>query len=165
MLFRSTVTGLTITSAPLATLTTTPGPTPTGAVQFLVNNAPVGSAVALSSGGVAQYTFNTSCSTLGQQNLTAVYSGNATYTGSKGPALSTGQVTGTGGTVFSSNGSIITAPLILTVAAGTCPSFSMAPTGSGVTINGSNGTVTVAAGGTIPTVSIKIGRASCRERV
>jgi subtilase family serine protease len=131
------VTGFTVTTAnPLVTV---PGPTPTGTVQFLVNNAPVGS-VALNSGGLAQYTYNTSCSTPGQQNITVSYSGDVTYAGSVGPALTTG------GTNSTNNGSSQTSPLIVTVAAGTCPSFTLSPSIS----------VPVAAGATIPPETITL---------
>jgi subtilase family serine protease len=136
----ATVTGFTITSAPLATLTTVAGPTPTGTVQFLVNNAPVGGLVTLSPSGVATYTYNTSCSTLGQQNITVSYSGDVTYAGSVGPALTTGAASST------NNGSSQTSPLIVTVAAGTCPSFTLSPSIS----------VPVAAGGTIPVETITL---------
>ena len=133
----ATVTGFTVTTAnPLVTV---PGPTPTGKVQFLVNNAPVGTAVTLNS-GVATYTFNTSCSTLGQQNITTSYSGDVTYAGSVGPALTTGGANST------NNGSSQTSPLIVTVAAGTCPSFTLSPSVS----------VPVAAGGTIPPETITL---------
>jgi subtilase family serine protease len=128
----ATVTGFSVTTG-------AQGPTPTGTVQFLVNNAPVGTAVTLSS-GVATYTFNTSCSTLGQQNITASYSGDATYAGSVGPALT---ILGSNPT---NNGSSQTSPLIVTVAAGTCPSFTLSPSIS----------VPVAAGATIPPETITL---------
>ena len=132
------VTGFTVTTAnPLVTV---PGPTPTGTVQFLVNNAPVGGLVTLNSSGVAAYTYNTSCSTLGQQNITASYSGDVTYAGSVGPALTAGGANST------TNGSSQTSPLIVTVAAGTCPSFTLSPSVS----------VPVAAGGTIPAETITV---------
>ena len=122
-----------------ATVTGSSG-TPTGTVQFLVNNlaAPGTSLVPLTN-GVATYTFVTSCNTLGQQNMSAVYSGNATYAGSKGPVLATN------GANQTSNGSYATTPLIVTVTSGSCPDFTITPAQS---------TVTVAAGGTIPAVTI-----------
>ncbi len=113
--------------------------TPTGAVQFLVNNvaAPGASSVALS-GGVASYTFVTSCANLGQQMMSAVYSGDGTYAGSKGPVAS-------GFATQTSNGTFVTTPLVVTVSAGTtCPDFSLSP----------SSTVPVAAGATIPAVTI-----------
>jgi hypothetical protein len=112
-------------------------------VQFLVNNTALGSRVALA-GGVASYTWTPSCSTLGQQSLTAVYSGDSNYQGSIGPALTAN------GTGNNSSGAIINTPLIVTVTPGTCPSFSVAGP------SGSNTTVTVAAGGTIPPVTITV---------
>jgi hypothetical protein len=122
-----------------ATVTRSSG-TPTGTVQFLNNNLTLGSAVPLVN-GVATYTFVTSCNTLGQQNMSAAYSGDATYAGSKGPALSAGGATQT------SNGSYTTTPLIVNVTSGSCPDFTITP---------SQATVTVAAGGTIPGVTISV---------
>ena len=136
----ATVTGFTITSAPLASLTTVPGPTPTGTVQFLVNNAPVGSPVTLNSSGVATYPYVTSCSTLGQQNITASYLGDGTYAGSVGPVLTAA------GAIATTNGSAQTLPLIVTVAAGSCPSFTLSPSAS----------VPVAAGAIIPAETITV---------
>ena len=113
--------------------------TPTGSVQFLINNVAVGSAVTLTS-GVATYAWTPSCSTLGQQSITAVYSGDSNYQGSIGPALTANP------TSTNSSGAIINTPLIVTVTSGsTCPNFMVtAPAGN----------VTVAAGGTIPPVTI-----------
>ena len=123
--------------------------TPTGTVQFLVNNvaAPGSSAVALSS-GVASYTYVTSCASLGQQMMSASYSGDATFAGSKGPALTSGFGTQT------SNGSFATSPLIVTVSSTTCPDFSLTPSATGSTASGGNLSVVVAAGGSIPAVTI-----------
>ena len=113
---------------------------PTGSVQFLVNNVAVGSAVTLNSSGVATYAWTPSCSALGQQSITAVYSGDSNYQGSVGPALSASSAS------LNSSGAIINNPLIVTVTAGsTCPSF---------TVTAPAGNVTVAAGGTIPPVTI-----------
>lgn len=128
-----------------ATVTGSAG-TPTGTVQFLTNSTALGSPVTLVS-GVATYTFVTSCSTLGQQNLAAAYSGDATYAGSKGPVLAAGEAGVTGGAGVASNGSVITTPLIVTVSSGTCPDF---------TITSATPTVSVAAGGTIPPVTITL---------
>jgi subtilase family serine protease len=140
----ATVTGFTVTTAnPLVTV---PGPTPTGTVQFLVNNAPVGNPVTLNSSGLATYTYNTSCSTLGQQNITTSYSGDVTYAGSVGPALASGEAGRTNGAGIAANGSAETTPLIVTVAAGLCPSFTLSPSTS----------VPVAAGGTIPPETITL---------
>ena len=91
-------------------------PTPTGTVQFLVNNAPVGSPVTLNSSGVATYTYVTSCSTLGQQNITASYSGDGTYAGSVGPVL-----TADGANADDATARLETSPLIVTVSAELVP--------------------------------------------
>lgn len=119
--------------------------TPTGTVQFLVNNTPAGAPVtvsALSSGvATASYTYVTSCSTLGQQNMSASYSGDTNYAGSKGPALIAG------GAGEASNGSIITSPLIVTVTSGTCPDFTVTPSSTTFSVN---------AGGAIPAVTITV---------
>ena len=142
-----TASATSVTSGTTVTLTATvtgSAATPTGTVQFLDNNAALGAPVALNSGGVATYSYVTSCSTLGQQNMTAAYSGDATYAGSKGPALRTGEATTAN---ITSNGSVITTPLIVTVTSSSCPDFSA---------TSSSSTVTVAAGGTIPPVTITI---------
>jgi len=118
--------------------------TPTGTVQFLINNVAVGSAVSLNSSGVATYTWSPTCSNLGQQSITAVYTGDSNYQGSIGPALATGAAS------TNANGAIISSALIVSVTPGTCPSFSVnGPSGS-------NTTVTVAAGGAIPSVTITV---------
>jgi subtilase family serine protease len=140
----ATVSGLLVTTA--NPLVTTPGPTPTGTVQFLINNTAVGSPVALSN-GIATYPFVTSCSALGQQMMSAVYSGDGTYAGSKGPALATGEAGTTGGAGVTSSGSVITTPLIVTVSSGSCPDFSVTPAQT---------TVSVAAGGAIPAVTVTL---------
>jgi subtilase family serine protease len=122
-----------------ATVTGSNG-TPTGTVQFLVNNTLLGGPVTLS-GGVATYTYVTSCSTLGQQDMSVSYSGDGTYASSKGPALTTG------GASTNSTGSYLTSPLIVSVTSGTCPDF---------TIAASPTTVTAPAGGAIPTVTVTV---------
>jgi subtilase family serine protease len=134
----ATVTGFSVTTG-------AQGSTPTGTVQFLVNNAPVGT-VTLNSSGLAQYTYNTSCSTLGQQNITTSYSGDVTYAGSVGPALASGEAGRTNGAGIAANGSAETTPLIVTVAAGSCPSFTLSP----------NMSVPVASGGAIPAETITL---------
>ena len=57
--------------------------TPTGTIQFLVDGATSGLAVALSSGS-ATLSLATSSLNAGPHAITAVYSGDATYTGSRG---------------------------------------------------------------------------------
>jgi subtilase family serine protease len=133
------------TAVTLTATVTGPAATPTGSVQFLVNNVAVGSAVTLAS-GVATYTWTPGCSALGQQSLTAVYSGDANYQGSIGAALT---VNGTSNNP--STGAIINSPLIVTVTAGACPDFSVA---SSATVVSGVPTISVASGGTIPAVTI-----------
>jgi subtilase family serine protease len=69
------------------------GTTPTGTVQFFVDNAPVTGGTVTLSGGTASYTLNTSALASGGHNISATYSGDGTYNGSKGtllgPALNT----------------------------------------------------------------------------
>ena len=115
--------------------------TPTGSVQFFANHVALGSAVALPANGVATYSWVTSCSALGLQVLSASYSGDANYQGSIGPVLTAG------GGNQTSNGSIQTAPLEVQVSSSTCADFSISTT---------TPTVTVAAGGTIPAVTISV---------
>ena len=60
---------------------------PTGSVQFYVDNtAVVGGTVTLS-GGTATYTLNTSALSSGGHSISAVYSGDTNYAGSKGTLL------------------------------------------------------------------------------
>lgn len=134
---------------------------PTGTVQFLDNSVALGSPVTLNSSGVATYTYTAACSSLGQQQMNAVYSGSTTYAGSKGPALPTGEYDTTGGATLSSNGSINTTPLIVTVTTGVCSDFSLTPSGTSsnsatISVSGSNATVSVSSGGTIPPVTLTV---------
>jgi hypothetical protein len=72
-----------------ATVTgTITGTTPTGTIQFFVDNQPVGTAQALPS-GTATLTFALSTATIssGGHTLSAVYSGDGSYAGSKGTLL------------------------------------------------------------------------------
>jgi subtilase family serine protease len=140
----SSATNVTVTPTATVTVTLTAtvtgaAATPTGTVQFLANNiaAAGASKIALTPGvtgsATAAYAYVASCSTLGQQSMSAVYSGDANYQGSIGPALTI-------------NGSSTTTPLIVTVNSSTCPSFSLTSAGS----------VSVAAGGTIPGEAITV---------
>ena len=61
-------------------------PAPTGTVQLLVDNVAVGTPLALTNGS-ATYTLNTSALSSGGHTVSAVYSGNATYLGSKNSLL------------------------------------------------------------------------------
>jgi subtilase family serine protease len=114
---------------------------PTGTVQFLANNVALGSPVTLV-GGVATYPFAPTCSMLGQQSVTAVYSGDTNYQGSIGPILTAN------GSTTNSSGAFITTPMIVNVTAGTCPDYAVtSPSGASTSVN-------VAAGGVIPAVTI-----------
>ena len=130
-----------------ATVTGAAG-TPTGTVQFLANNVAQGSPVTVvalnSTTATATYQWTTSCAAFGQQSMSASYSGDTNYQGSRGPALVPG------GSSQTSNGSFITAPVLVTVS-GTCPDFSL---------TASSSPVTVAAGGTIPPVTVSVAPAN-----
>ena len=150
----------TVTAGATVTLTATvtgSAATPTGNVQFLANNAALGSTVTLNgTPAMASYSWVTSCSNLGQSVVQASYSGDVNYQGSKGPALDAGEVSLTGGTGYSSNGSVVVNPVEVQVTTNACPDFSVTPSGTGVTVSGGNATLTVAAGGTIPPVTITL---------
>jgi hypothetical protein len=93
---------------------TTSSATPTGYVQFLVDNVAFGSAVALGS-GVAQYPLDTTSLTTGSHSVQAVYLGDTTYQGSK-------------------------ATFLLTISASSTPDFTLTPATATVTSNtGSEG--------------------------
>jgi subtilase family serine protease len=115
--------------------------TPTGTVTFLANNIALGSPVALPANGIATFSWVTSCSALGQQVMSASYSGDSTYQGSIGPSLTAG-------------GSTTTRPVEVQVSSTTCPDFGLTPSAAGVVASGNSLSVTVAAGGTIPAVTI-----------
>jgi subtilase family serine protease len=144
----SSPTSVTVTPAAPVTVTLTATVTggstaPTGFVQFLVNNAPAAgtSKIALTTANnvtTAIYQYTASCSTLGQQSMTAVYSGDSNYQGSIGPVLTAN------GSSQASSGAYLTSPLIVTVSGSSCPNFSLST---------SNTVVSVAAGGTIPAVT------------
>ncbi|HEX9201700.1 MAG TPA: protease pro-enzyme activation domain-containing protein, partial [Acidobacteriaceae bacterium] len=131
----SAAVGATVTLT--ATVTGSAG-TPTGTVQFLANNVALGSAVTLSS-GVATYSWVTSCTNLGQQVMSAAYSGDANYQGSTGPVLTAG------GSTTTSNGSFTVTPVEVQVTSSTCADFSL---------TAATPSVSVAAGATIPTATI-----------
>lgn len=63
------------------------GTTPTGTVQFFVDNVAVAGAPTALSGGTASYTLNTSTLSSGGHNISAVYSGDGNFAGSKGTLL------------------------------------------------------------------------------
>ena len=123
----SSATNVTVTPAAPVTITLTATVTggtvtPTGTVQFLDNNVALGSPVSLTTANnvtTAAYQYTASCSTLGQQSMSAVYSGDSNYQGSIGPPLTAN------GSSTTSNGSYLTNPLIVTVSGSTCPNFSL----------------------------------------
>jgi subtilase family serine protease len=145
----SSATNVTVTPTATVTVTLTAAvssattgftTTPTGSVQFLVNNVALGSPVTLVN-AAASTPFVASCSTLGQQSMTAVYSGDSNYQGSVAPSLTAS------GSTTTSNGSYPTSSLIVTVSGGTCASFSLSPAST---------TFSVASGGTIPSDAISV---------
>jgi hypothetical protein len=80
----STAQGSSVTmTATVTTASTTTTTTPTGSVQFEVDGVATGSAVALSSGGVATYSLSTTPLTVGVHTVQATYLGDTTYAGSK----------------------------------------------------------------------------------
>jgi hypothetical protein len=131
------------------------GGTPTGAIQFLTNNSPLSTPVALvaqnSTTATATYQWTPRCSVSSQQSISAVYPGDANYQGSIGPALTAS------GAATASNGSAITAPLLVQ----SCPDFSLTAGGSSTSTGtiipgGSDTTVNVIPGGTIPPVTLTV---------
>ncbi len=93
--------------------------TPTGTVQFLVNGSAIGSPASLSNGSAV---FTTSSVPAGDQTVTAVYSGDTTYAGSKSDVTITVisstkpdfSISPMSGTLTSSGPGQSTAPLPLT---------------------------------------------------
>jgi subtilase family serine protease len=79
----SVTSGTSVTfTATVANGGTAAGATPTGTVQFLVDNVPSGSGVMLSS-GTATFTLATTSLSSGNHIISAAYSGDSTYAGSK----------------------------------------------------------------------------------
>jgi pro-kumamolisin-like protein/Big-like domain-containing protein len=113
------------------------GPTPTGTVQFYVDNVAVtGGTANLSGSGssaTATYSLVTSALSSGGHNISAVYSGDGNFAGSKGTLL--GPATNTS---FYPNGQLASVDIV----SATTPDFSLGP------CTGSATAVTVAPGGT-----------------
>lgn len=105
------------------------GPTPTGTVQFLVDNAAVGSGT-LDSNGRATYTLNTSTLSSGGHTISALYSGDSTYVQSRG-------------TLRGSDGSLT--PIDLVSASN--PDFSISPCSASITVK---------SGGTTPGIVLTL---------
>jgi subtilase family serine protease len=138
----SVASGATVT---LTATVTGSAATPTGTVLFLANNVALASGVpfSASSGGsaIATYSWVTSCSNLGQNVMSASYSGDINYQGSIGGAVLT-----TNGATQLANGTFeVNTPVEVQVATSNCPDFSLTPSAS---------SFTVAAGGSIPIVTI-----------
>src|SRR5882757_9838705 len=74
---------LSLTAAVTGSIT---GTTPTGTIQFLVDNKPVGTPQALV-GGTVTFPLSTATITSGGHTVSAVYSGDGNYAGSKGTLL------------------------------------------------------------------------------
>jgi subtilase family serine protease len=98
------------------------GPTPTGAVQFLVDNAVVGSGT-LDSNGKATYTLDTSTLSSGGHTISAVYSGSSTYAQSRG-------------TLLASDGSLTPIDLV----SSSNPDFSISPCTASATVKSGSST-------------------------
>ncbi|MDQ2832528.1 MAG: protease pro-enzyme activation domain-containing protein [Acidobacteriota bacterium] len=93
--------------------------TPTGTIQFFVDGAPVsGSSTALASNGTATYTLATSTLSSGGHTVSAVYSGDTNYAGSKG-------------TLLASNGSIASVDIVSSTKA----DFSITPCSAAVSVS------------------------------
>ena len=130
---------------PLSVTVTGPsgGPTPTGSVTFYVDNVAVaGGTVTLPSGSSsATYQLSASALSSGGHNISAVYSGDGNYAGSKGTLL--GPATNT---VFYPNGPLASVDIV----SATSPDFSLGP------CTGSATAVTVAPGGTSAGITFTI---------
>lgn len=85
--------GITSGSLALTAAVTSTAGMPTGTVQFYVDGTPVGNPVQLS-GEFANYTLNTAGLSSGQHNVTAIYSGDSKFAGSKGSLLTNSNNTG-----------------------------------------------------------------------
>ena len=98
---------------------TTGGTAPTGTVQFLVDNVAIaGSSTPLQANGTASYTLSTSSLSSGGHNVSAVYSGDTHYAGSKG-------------TLLAADNTLASFDVVST----TKPDFSLTPCSGAVTVN------------------------------
>jgi subtilase family serine protease len=108
-------------SLAVTVLGTISGTTPTGTVQFLVDNVSVGSATlaagSAAGSATATFTLSTTKLTSGGHNISAVYTGDGNYGGSKG-------------TLLASDGSLASVDIVST----TTPDFSLTPCTGAVTI-------------------------------
>jgi subtilase family serine protease len=136
---------------------TASGPTPTGSVQFFVDNVAVAGSNVTLSGGSVSYSLATSSLSSGGHNISAVYSGDGNYAGSKGTLLGPNINTNA-----YPNGPVASVDVVSSSSSGK-PDFSFAPTPCGATatvqpgatasgitftitpVNGFTGTVTLTA--------------------
>jgi subtilase family serine protease len=106
------------------------GTAPTGTVQFLVDNAVVGTATL--SSGVATYNLVTSSLTSGGHTVSAAYLGDPNYSGSKGTLFQgAGQSPVLNGQATYPNGAIAS----LDVVSSTKPDFSLTPCTAPISVN------------------------------
>jgi hypothetical protein len=135
----------------------TTGTTPTGTVQFLVDNNPVGTPQALPSGAATlTYALSTATIASGGHTISAVYSGDGNYAGSKGTLLQAASTSAVlNGVTLYPNGAVASVDIV----SATKPDFSFGPcTGSatavtvnpGATATGITFTITPANGFTGP---------------
>lgn len=103
--------------------------TPTGTVQFLLNNAVLGAPVALTA-GTASYSYTTSCAAIGQLVVSASYSGDSTYAGSKGAGITTAGTTNA-------------TPVTIDVTSGGCPDFTVSSSSSSAIVTSGNPSATI----------------------
>jgi hypothetical protein len=130
-----------------ATVTSATSGTPTGTVQFLIDNQPAGTSQPLVNGAVTAFALTLPANLSGGHTLSVVYSGDATFAGSKG-------------TLLASDGSFASADFVsptqkdfsLTAASSCSAAVTVNPgaTSTGITFtitpaNGFTGTVTMTA--------------------
>ncbi|MBB5339154.1 protease pro-enzyme activation domain-containing protein [Tunturiibacter gelidoferens] len=106
---------------------TASGPTPTGTIQFFVDNVAVVGGTATLSSGTASYSLVTSSLSSGGHNISAVYSGDGNYAGSKGTLLGPNI-----NASFYPNGPIASVDIVSSSSSGK-PDFSFAPATCGAT--------------------------------
>ncbi|MBB5343008.1 protease pro-enzyme activation domain-containing protein [Tunturibacter empetritectus] len=105
---------------------TASGPTPAGSVQFFVDNVAVAGGTVTLSGGTASYSLVTSSLSSGGHTISAVYSGDGNYVGSKGTLLGPNI-----NAAFYPNGPIASVDIVSSSSGK--PDFSFAPATCGAT--------------------------------
>jgi subtilase family serine protease len=129
-----------------ATVASITSGTPTGTVQFFIDNQPVGTSQPLVNGAVTAFALTVPATTSGGHNVSAVYSGDTNFAGSKGTILASD------GT-FASVDFVSTSQKDFTFTSGTCSnSITVSPgaTSSGLVftitpVNGFTGAVSMTA--------------------